>query len=349
MVKKVFGKYASVSLFSFYYLVFLNIDPICREKWSMFDESTRVPLFIHHPDSPFKGKHYQDPVETIDIYPTVTDLLSVPWNYDQHCKGDLHFGKKKVCHDLQGKSLARVVLGNDLYKSRIMNDINHKNNLVRGTKDRKRVIIEGQDKNLVVIPVVRHQKRSLRNNENLVSKDTLNYYYRQWNMSDTNTNSNTVPAAVASFFNSDNYFYLSSVSHHNPFAAHDMMNSTTTPAATFIPHTSRMLKVSGYSPSTDPNMPKLDMTFALSQSWRCAFINQVKKSSDWYKKGGKGTRPISKWFDCDKTRNPDNEVAVMGYSMRTPDFRYTAWFHYNRKLCLPILDVAPFDEEVCIK
>ena len=93
-------------------------------------------------------------------------------------------------------------------------------------------------------------------------------------------------------------------------------------------------------------MPKLEMDFALSQSWRCAFDNNVKKSAQWFQDGAKVARPKTNWFDCDKTRNPDNEVAVMGYSMRGSSFRYTAWFHYNRKLCLPILDIAPFDEEV---
>jgi hypothetical protein len=32
--------------------------------------------------------------------------------------------------------------------------------------------------------------------------------------------------------------------------------------------------------------------------------------------------------------------------MRTIDFRYTAWFHYNRVKCIPTLDVAPFEEEL---
>jgi hypothetical protein len=342
----------------------------------MFDESTRVPLFIHHPDSPFKGKHYHDPVETIDIYPTITDLLSLPWNYEQHCKGDLHFGKKKVCHDLQGKSLARVVLGNELHKLRIEADENHKNNLVRGTKNIKRADLNGQDMNLKVLPV----RRSLRSNSHMesqmspllntheydlfkyededdfthASKESLHYYYTQWHMSDANTNSSTVPASVAKYFNGDNYFYLSSISYHNnnTAAASDGSSIIDIPASTFTPrheHMSRSLQESpsSYTPSTDPKMPKLDMTFALSQSWRCAFVEQVKKSDNWYKEGGKGARPKSNWFDCDKTRNPDNEIAVMGYSMRTPEYRYTAWFHYNRKLCLPILDVAPFDEEVC--
>lgn len=48
-------------------------------KWTLFDESTRVPLMIHAPQ--FKGsygKHVSSSVELIDIFPTLVDLASVP-------------------------------------------------------------------------------------------------------------------------------------------------------------------------------------------------------------------------------------------------------------------------------
>ena len=48
------------------------------EKWSLFDESTRVPLIIAHPKSPFKNTHFFEPVELLDVYPTVLDLVSAP-------------------------------------------------------------------------------------------------------------------------------------------------------------------------------------------------------------------------------------------------------------------------------
>jgi hypothetical protein len=37
--------------------------------------------------------------------------------------------------------------------------------------------------------------------------------------------------------------------------------------------------------SSSPVMPRLDQTFAISQSWRCAKINLVKKASSWHKEG----------------------------------------------------------------
>ena len=36
---------------------------------------TRVPLLISHPASRFHGRHFASPVESVDIFPTVLDLL----------------------------------------------------------------------------------------------------------------------------------------------------------------------------------------------------------------------------------------------------------------------------------
>ena len=76
------------------------------EKWTLFDESTRVPLLISHPKSPYQGSHYKSPVELIDIYPTVLDLVAPKYDEKKVCEGN-------VCRPLQGKSLASIVLGDD--------------------------------------------------------------------------------------------------------------------------------------------------------------------------------------------------------------------------------------------
>jgi hypothetical protein len=100
---------------------------------------------------------------------------------------------------------------------------------------------------------------------------------------------------------------------------------------------------------------KLDVDYAISQNWRCAQkekVIQAKKSqlsslnSD--KVQIKTPRNGQMWYDCDKTKNPPNEISVMGYSMRSSKYRYTSWFHYDRVKCIPIIDVAPFEEEVTI-
>ena len=69
---------------------------------------SRVPLLISHPHSPFKGQRFSDPVELIDIFPTVVDLFPVSPT-DKPCE-ELHKNMNK-CLPLQGKSLAPVVLG----------------------------------------------------------------------------------------------------------------------------------------------------------------------------------------------------------------------------------------------
>ena len=67
-----------------------------------------MPLLISHPQSSFKGQRYSDPVELIDIFPTVVDLFPIAPG-DIPCE-KLH-KRMKRCLPLQGKSLAPVVLG----------------------------------------------------------------------------------------------------------------------------------------------------------------------------------------------------------------------------------------------
>ena len=71
----------------------------------------RVPLMIAHPLSPFHGQHYQQPVELVDVYPTVIDLLGLPTLPLSH---RLYKGYRTIAP--QGKSLAAVVLGLPAYK-----------------------------------------------------------------------------------------------------------------------------------------------------------------------------------------------------------------------------------------
>jgi len=80
------------------------------EKWTLFDESTRVPLMIYHPLSPYKGKHYTEPVELIDIFPTILDLLNPPYKKDQVYNAPRTRHPRKHV-PLAGKSLAPMVLG----------------------------------------------------------------------------------------------------------------------------------------------------------------------------------------------------------------------------------------------
>jgi len=50
----------------------------CVQKWHLWDESTRVPLFIRVPGSPRNGATCEQPVSLIDVYPTLLDLCGLP-------------------------------------------------------------------------------------------------------------------------------------------------------------------------------------------------------------------------------------------------------------------------------
>ena len=105
------------------------------QKWTLFDESTRcatlhvihnittlkeviisspcrVPLLISHPQSPFQGQRYSEPVELIDIFPSIVDMFPVKPTKKPCNK--LHADLSK-CLPLQGKSLAPVVLGTPVF------------------------------------------------------------------------------------------------------------------------------------------------------------------------------------------------------------------------------------------
>lgn len=67
----------------------------CIQKWHLWDESTRVPLFIHRPRSRHNGQACDQPVSLIDLYPTLIELCGLP--------GEPH--KKKSGKRLDGRSL----------------------------------------------------------------------------------------------------------------------------------------------------------------------------------------------------------------------------------------------------
>jgi len=49
----------------------------CIQKWHLWEESTRVPLFVHVPGSRGNGRTCDHPVSLIDIYPTLLDLCGL--------------------------------------------------------------------------------------------------------------------------------------------------------------------------------------------------------------------------------------------------------------------------------
>lgn len=229
------------------------------EKWSLFEESSRVPLLISHPLSPFQGLHYNYPTESIDIYATINDILGIPKLRKDTCKGT-----GDSCQTLQGKSLGPVLFGSDLW-------------------------------------------------DKIIQQDTKGL---------THTKSANVP---------HNAYYL-----FKPNMTITFFNAT--PIVRVL------------SPSTSPQMPIMKHDFAITQALRCANKNRVIEAAKAAKLADRSQKHIREhmWEDCDKYKktNLGEEICLLGYAMRTPDFRYVCYFHFDRLTAKPQLDVAPFAEEL---
>lgn len=50
----------------------------CIQKWHLWEESTRVPLFIHAPEFEGNGYSCTHPASLINVYPTLVDLCNLP-------------------------------------------------------------------------------------------------------------------------------------------------------------------------------------------------------------------------------------------------------------------------------
>ena len=148
--------------------------------------------------SPYKGQHYQLPVELVDIYPTLIDFNDFPYLLGRSCPAG------SVCRPLNGRSLAPVVLG---------------------------------------------------------------------------PNFNSV------------------VSTDHP-----------------------------------PPMPTISKHFAVTQVLRCAQHQQLLKINDPKFSSSERELLLSTVWDACGTEHRESEVSLMGYSVRTKSFRYTAYLPFNRRV-----------------
>jgi hypothetical protein len=232
---------------------------VCREKWTLFEEATRVPLLISHPLSPYKGQHYKYPVESIDIYATLNELLKLPITRNEACQKS---GLK--CKPLQGKSLGPIILGKELYEKNI---------------GKAPAGILASLKNMIFSSI--HKKTE------------------------------DAPAAPV--------------------------------------------------PADANAMPVLEHNFALTQVVRCINPHQLPKKPAVTAGGAPATPQhahsagnaagskiarAAHWQDCDVANVNGKEFATLGYSMRTPEYRYTAYFVFNRTTQLPEIDLPPYEEEL---
>ena len=226
----------------------------------------RVPLVIAHPQSPFKGQHFSAPVESVDIYPTINELLKLPVPRISACKDGWQ------CKPLDGKSLAEVVLGRPVsyFLSNNSDSNNHNNKVDPSTNNGLKMI-----------------------NKLIGFK---------------------LPSSSSAASSSD---------HHD-----DDLNNLV------------------------PTMPKFEHDFAISQVIRCAPMNQIpmrmevvhnKTKGEYHQIGPRK----AVWNDCGNIHqhNP-KEMSLLGYSMRTLEYRYTAYYPYPRNIGRPNISSIPYEEEL---
>ena len=129
-----------------------------------------------------------------------------------------------------------------------------------------------------------------------------------------------------------------SVDNGDPFYIAPELLANLPPSDTEIARTNRRLL---YDNASKIHI-SLPSAFALSQAWRCAWKkNVIQESEDPGVRGKDGF-----WFDCDVSYKGNDQVNLMGYSVRSKDFRYTAYFHFDRKLQVPIWELPPASEEL---
>jgi len=235
---------------------------------STFTSIDRVPLVIAHPQSPFKGQHFSAPVESVDIYPTINELLKLPVPRISTCKDGWQ------CKPLDGKSLAEVVLGKPI--SYFLSNNNNSNS------DSK---IEAITDN------------SIHTGLQMINR-LIGFKLSSSSSSDRHSDSN---------------------SNHNHLI---------------------------------PTMPKFEHDFAISQVIRCAPIQQIPMRMEVVHNKTKGEYHMigprkAVWNDCGNIHqhNP-KEMSLLGYSMRTLEYRYTAYYPYPRNIGRPNISSIPYEEEL---
>ena len=113
-------------------------------------------------------------------------------------------------------------------------------------------------------------------------------------------------------------------------------------------------------PSGTLEMGKFAHDFAISQVIRCAPRDRIPNPQTAphrhhvvLENKEPNHAPAARsaiWNDCETRKNNPNEVSLLGYSMRTQEYRYTAYYPYNRTTQRPELanggDTVPFEEEL---
>jgi hypothetical protein len=119
-------------------------------------------------------------------------------------------------------------------------------------------------------------------------------------------------------------------------------------------------------PEGPVTMPRFAHDFAISQVIRCAPLDRIPnrataphrqqhsaESKGLQADGGHAQRSVM-WNDCETRKPNDQEMSLLGYSMRTLEYRYTAYYPYDRKTQRPVVSLTadngsatvPYEEEL---
>ena len=246
---------------------------ISREKWTLYDEATHVPLVMYHPDSPHKGLRYEPSVESIDIFPTLNDILGAPFYPHEMCGH-----KNSNCPTLQGKSLGAVVMG------------------VKWVSDNGGTKAQSIRARTASLEELKQNSRALRGSD----------------------------------------------SREDPFFVPDAIVRALPPVNTNFDDARERLPTRRLADRNSSLIPiSLPHSFALSQVWRCAWKNDLIAESE-----NPSKRDRHFWFDCDVSYKGTDQVNLMGYSVRSKDFRYTAYLHFDRATFVPQWELPPMYEEL---
>jgi hypothetical protein len=265
-------------------------------KWSLFDESTRVPLIVADPWTPpaARGQHYRHPVELLDLFPTLLDLFP----HLVHCPPPVQQqqqGRPATCLRLEGEAWGR-------YRARCPPVVNEALMAVKCPHP--------QGKSLLRVLQASPPHRA-----------------------------NDLPLAPSS---SSSAGEVDSMSYKMRYYAWRLK----------IPFFSTL-----FTQTTDL-LPKLNMTFAISQVLKCAKITDVQHHADWLTqlKSPRGPDALrlnitNPWRHCATSSQMTSEeeiqeeISVMGYSFRSLSSQYIIWVRYDRIACSLALHEEPYAEE----
>eukprot|EP00601_Ochromonadales_sp_CCMP2298_P013000 CAMPEP_0173268066 /NCGR_PEP_ID=MMETSP1142-20121109/30119_1 /TAXON_ID=483371 /ORGANISM="non described non described, Strain CCMP2298" /LENGTH=674 /DNA_ID=CAMNT_0014204265 /DNA_START=104 /DNA_END=2128 /DNA_ORIENTATION=- len=281
------------------------------EKWTLFEESLRVPLIISHPRSPFQGQRYSPPVETLDVFPTIVELMGLTGTAGKKCKG-------WYCHPLDGKSLAGVVLG---VPEKVAESASKEARAKAGKVWNKWTLF---DESLRVPLLISHPRSPFQGQRYAPPVESIDVF-------PTLVELLGLDAGLC-----------------GGWYCHPLDGKSLAPVLLGVPEAGGVVV-----------MPHFAQDFAMSQVIRCAPRSLLpprrhlppQPLKPW-SRGSRKRLPHQRaetWRDCNmlthKERWP-SELSLMGYSMRTLQYRYTAYYPFNRTLLRPDPLSEPYEEEL---